>query len=195
MGVEEELQRLKSQLITDEKGEIKSVAVPIAVKTESSASTSASSTSSVRQSDKIGDASSPSRPSLSAEEMEERVKRFRDAPEFMKVLVAKTVGFGVDGDTPGSVDRLNATDIVQKMYDDEIDYESITSDFANDSEQERAMIERAYEKSEDGDRPVFTKEQIRAKVKELDDIPDIFKGLKGLLNKDFNDTEVALMIL
>jgi len=189
-SLEEQLQQLKSQLIKDEKGEVKPAAVPVAAKSESS---STDTSSSVSQSENGSDALSPVRPSLSAEDMEARVKRFEDAPEFMKVLVAKTVGFGVDSDTPGAVNRLNATDIVQKMYEDEIDYESIKPDFANDSEQEkaRAMIERAYEKSDD-EKPVFTEEEIQAKVKELDDIPDIFKGL---LSKDFNDTEVAIMIL
>mmetsp|Transcript_17552 Transcript_17552/g.37963 ORF Transcript_17552/g.37963 Transcript_17552/m.37963 type:complete len:917 (+) Transcript_17552:50-2800(+) len=191
-SLEEELQRLKSQLTTDEKGEIRPVAVPVAVTSESS--DTSSSTSSVSKSDRVSDTPLLTPPSLSIEEMEERVKRFQDAPEFMKVLVAKTLGFGVDGDTPGAVNRLNATDIVQKMYDDEIDYESIASDSASDSEKEkaRATVERAYENSKDNGKPVFTEEQIQAKVKELEDVPKIFKGI---LDKEFNDTEMALMLL
>eukprot|EP00579_Thalassiosira_antarctica_P001524 CAMPEP_0201869040 /NCGR_PEP_ID=MMETSP0902-20130614/2705_1 /ASSEMBLY_ACC=CAM_ASM_000551 /TAXON_ID=420261 /ORGANISM="Thalassiosira antarctica, Strain CCMP982" /LENGTH=945 /DNA_ID=CAMNT_0048394477 /DNA_START=47 /DNA_END=2884 /DNA_ORIENTATION=+ len=190
-SLEEELQRLKAQLITDEKGEIKPVAAPVAAKSQSAAS------STVSQSNKIADTTLQPRTSLSAEDMKERVKQFQEAPEFMKVLVAKTIGFGVDGDTPGAVDRLNATDIVQKLYDDEIDYESITSDFPNDAEQEkvRESIERAYKNSNDmtdDDKPVFTKEQIQAKVDELDDVPKFFKDI---ISKEFNNTETALMLL
>lgn len=200
-SLEEELHRLQSQLATDEKGGIKPVAAPVYAKSETAISSSAISTSSTSP---VGETSLPPRPSLSAGEMEERVKRFQNSPEFMKVLVAKTLGFGVESDTPGAVDRLNATDIIQKMYDDEINYNSIATDFNNIAEQKKAKatIERAYEKSDDDEgKPVFTEEQIRAKVKELDDIPNIIKGpLKGLLGSieeelKVNDTELALIIL
>ena len=191
-SLEEQLQMLKSQLIKDEKGEMKPVAASVkAVKKQSTATGTASS------SPKKDLSVTVSRTSLSAEEMAKQVKRFQEAPEFMKVLVAKTVGFGVDDSTPGAVDRLNATDIVQKLYDDKIDYKSIISQsgFANGSEEERAraIIERAYEKSaDDSETPTFPKEQIEAKVKELADIPQF---LKGMVNKEFNDTEIAIMLL
>ncbi|KAL7553629.1 hypothetical protein ACHAWF_016930 [Thalassiosira exigua] len=194
--LEEELQRLKAQLVTDEKGEVKPVAVSIVAKAEPEAADAAASTASATPSEKA-DATVLSRPSLSSEEMERRVERFQRAPEFMKVLVAKTVGFGVDGDTPGAVDRLNATRIVQKIYDDGMDYESITveSDFANDADKEKArkIIERAYEKLEgDSDAPVFTEEQIQKKLKELDEVP---KFLKNIVTNVVNETELAKSLL
>ena len=203
LSVEEELGRLKSQLFTDENGEIKPVAVPVAAKVKSvAAATSSSDSSTVDTSFSL----SPSRPTLSAEEMEQRVKRFQDAPEFMKVLVAKTVGFGVDDDTPGAVDRLNATDIILKLHADGIDYNSIavtSVDFANEGEQENArnLIEKAYKMSKDmkddysSDKPpVFTEEQISAKQKELEDASPKF--IRDILASNFgNNTELAIMML
>ena len=200
-SLEEELERLKSQLVTDEStGEIKPVSVPVVVAAKSESVAAGATTSSPAKADSTLSRTTPtpSRPSMSAEDMQERVRRFQDAPEFMKILVAKTVGFTVDDNTPGAVDRLNATDIVQKMYDDEIDYESITveSDFADDLEKEKArsMIERAYANSndDDNDKPVFTEEQLQAKVKELEDIPQF---LKNMVEKEFNDTQIAAMLL
>jgi hypothetical protein len=200
-SLEEELLRLKSQLTTDEVGEIKIVAPvsnvavqakPKVVATTPSTSSSSSSSSAIQSSDKP---SSPTRPSLSSSELDERVKRFRDAPEFMQVLVAKLVGFDST-----IVDRLNATEIVQKMYDDEMKY--VKSDFRNKSEEQSArdMIERAYRNSEDAkdderdeyydDMPIFTEEEIQAKVEELQDIPQF---LKNMVVK--NETELALMML
>lgn len=203
LSVEEELGRLKSQLFTDENGEIKPVAVPVAAKVKSVAAASASSDSSTVD---TSSSLSPSRPTLSAEEMEQRVKRFQDAPEFMKVLVAKTVGFGVDDDTPGAVDRLNATDIILKLHADGIDYNSIavtSLDFANEGEQENArnLIEKAYKMSKDmkddyssDNPPVFTEEQISAKQKELEDASPKF--IRDILASNFgNNTELAIMML
>jgi hypothetical protein len=195
-SLEEELVRLKSQLTTDEVGEVKIVA-PVAVKSTLSstkgATISVSPSSSTQSSEKAIPPPSPSRPSLAASELNERVQRFQDAPEFLQVLIAKIVGFD------GSVDRLNATEIVQKMYDDEMKY--IKSDFSDKSEEQKAreMIERAYKNSRDTndddnddykDMPTFTQEQIQAKVKELEDIPQF---LKNMVVK--NETELATMLL
>lgn len=201
-SLEEELLRLKSQLTTDEVGEIKIVAPmsniaaqakpKVVATTPSTSSSSSSSSSAIQSSEKP---SSPTRPSLSSSELDERVKRFRDAPEFMQVLVAKLVGFDST-----SVDRLNATEIVRKMYDDEMKY--VKSDFRDKSEEQRArdMIERAYRNSEDAkederdeyydDMPIFTEEEIQAKVEELQNIPQF---LKNMVVK--NETELALMML
>lgn len=195
-SLEEELLRLKSQLTTDEVGEVKIIA-PVAVTAKSSASTKVattpdSSSSSTQSLEKVIP-SAPSRPSLSSSELKERVQRFQDAPEFLQVLIAKIVGFD------GSVDRLNATEIVQQMYDDELKY--VKSDFTDKSEEQKAreMIERAYKNSRDAndeddddydDMPTFTQEQIQAKVKELEDIPQF---LKNMVVK--NETELATMLL
>ena len=194
-SLEEELLRLKSQLVTNEKGEIKPVSPPPAPVVKK-----------VLTPDVADDAPMQSQPvtvsktTLSSEALEDRVKKFNDAPEFMRILVAKIAGYGVDENTPGAVNRLNTTDIVLKLYDDNIGYEDIirTGDFTDESEREEArkMLERAYEQSGDGgdnqDKPKFTKEQIQEKVEELDQIPTF---LKNIYSKEFNDTEMALMLL
>lgn len=197
-SMEEELQRLKSQLITNEKGEIKPANVVVSPPPAVSKPVS---TDDVQKVDTYvrSDSAAASQPSLlSAESLEERVQKFNEAPEFMRILVAKVAGYGVDEDTPGAVNRLNSTDIILKLYDDNIGYEDIirTQDFTDESERERArsMLERAYEQSGDGsnDKPKFTKEQIEVKVEELDQIPGF---LKNVYSKQFNDTEMALMLL
>ena len=186
-SLEEELTRLKSQLITDEKGGLQP------------ASTSTSS-----QQPKVQPESSDSSQRgagtddrsavLTQQELERRVKIFEASPEFMKVLVAKVIGYGVDDATPGSVDELNSTAIVEKLWKDEVDYEKIITqqDFPNESDKEnaRALLERAYTKS--NVEPDFTDEQIKAKVDELDELPGF---VKGLYNKEMNDTEMAVKIL
>ncbi|KAL7457665.1 hypothetical protein ACHAWC_010441 [Mediolabrus comicus] len=196
-SMEEELQRLKSQLITNEKGEIKPANVVVSPPPAVSKpvfTDNAQEVDSYVQSD----STTASKPSLSAESLEERVQKFNEAPEFMRILVAKIAGYGVDEDTPGAVNRLNSTDIILKLFDDNIGYEDIirTQDFTDESEREqaRSMLERAYEQSGDGsnDKPKFTKEQIEAKVEELDQIPGF---LKNIYSKEFNDTQMALMLL
>ena len=200
--IEEELKSLQSKIFTDENGDIKPVTVPVASKVKSAESSSLdSSTSSTTTA-----SSTTSKPQFqfSEEDMKDRVKRFDEAPEFMKVLVAKTVGFGVDGDTPGAVDRLNSTDIVRKLMEDEVDYKSMSVksvDFANDSEQEKArsMLEKAYNMSkdmkDDTDKlPVFTDEQIQAKLKEIEESSPKF--LRDILASNFgNNTQLAVMML
>ena len=201
--IEEELKSLQSKIFTDENGEIKPVTVPVASKVKSAESSSLDSTSS---STSTTTASTTSKPQFqfSEEDMKERVKRFDEAPEFMKVLVARTVGFGVDGDTPGAVNRLNSTDIVRKLMEDEVDYESMSVksvDFANDSEQEKArsMLEKAYNMSKDMEDdtdkpPVFTEEQIQAKLKEIEESSPKF--LRDILASNFgNNTQLAVMML
>ncbi len=191
-SLQEELLRLKAQLATDEGGEVKLIPP---MSNDVAAKATSSSSSFTRSSENFIPPS-PTRPSLSASELEERVKRFRDAPEFMQILVAKMVG----SDDKSSADMLNATEIVQKLYDDEMNY--IHSDFRNKSEEQNAreMIERAYrnsrdEKDDDGndkynDMPIFTEEQIQAKVKELEDIPQFLKSMVIA-----NETELATMLL
>ena len=190
-SLEEELLRLKSQLITNEKGEIKPVSPPPAPVVSKVSTPDAADTSVQSQPITV------SKATLSSEALEDRVKKFNEAPEFMRILVAKIAGFGVDENTPGAVNRLNTTDIVLKLYDDNIGYEDIirTADFTDESEREEArkMLERAYEQSGDNqDKPKFTKEQIQEKVEELDQIPTF---LKNIYSKEFNDTEMALMLL
>ena len=203
--IEEELKSLQSKIFTDENGEIKPVTVPVVAKVKSAESSSLDS-STTSSSTSTTTASTTSKPQFqfSEEDMKERVKRFDEAPEFMKVLVAKTVGFGVDGDTPGAVNRLNSTDIVRKLMEDEVDYKSMpvkSVDFANDSEQEKArsMLEKAYSMSKDMEDdtdklPVFTDEQIQAKLKEIEESSPKF--LRDILASNFgNNTQLAVMML
>jgi hypothetical protein len=199
-SLEEQLQRLKSQLITNEKGEIKpansnSSTPPIVDKVFTSTPAAAAVVVEVDT-----PLQSEAKPSLSSEDLKERVQKFEEAPEFMRILVAKIAGYGVDERSPGAVNRLNASDIILKLYDDNIGYEDIIrrQDFTDESEREQArnLLERVYEQSGGGDNnedsPKFTKEQIQEKMEELDQIPTF---LKSIYSKEFNDTEMAIMLL
>ena len=195
-AVEEELQRLKSQLIRDEKGVVQSVKAPTSAETKPLvALPSVDKASETQAADSIPLPSVNS--TLSEEELEERVKQFEEAPEFLRILVSKTAGFGVDEKNP----RLNAKDIVKKLYDDEVDYDSIFSKGAvqsdSDLEQARESLERAYEKSKSmddvADGPVFSEEQIQAKVDEFDKIPKFLKDMN--LELGLNNTDMAIMLL
>ena len=196
-SLEDELKTLKSQLITNENGEVKPVSTtPPVVNKVSTPTATATANNEV---DTVLQPTVSKSSSLSSEALEDRVTKFNEAPEFMRILVAKIAGYGVDESTPGAVNRLNATDIVLKLHDDNISYEDImrTSDFTDESEREQArnMLERVYGQSGDGgdeDKPQFTKEQIQEKVEELDQIP---KFLKSIYSKEFNDTDMALMLL
>ena len=74
-------------------------------------------------------------------------------------------------------------------------------DFANDSEQEKArsMLEKAYSMSKDMEDdtdklPVFTDEQIQAKLKEIEESSPKF--LRDILASNFgNNTQLAVMML
>ena len=92
----------------------------------------------------------------------------------MKVVVAKVIGYGVDDATSGSVNKLNSTAIVEKLWKDEVDYEKIITqqDVPNESDKEnaRALLERAYTNS--NGESEFTDEQIKAKVTSSTICPD-----------------------
>jgi len=197
-SLEEELQMLKSKLMTDEMGEIKPVAAPVVARKVEP----------VAASETTGDfpaqAETP-RPTLSAQVMEERVQQFQQAPEFMKILVAKTMGFGVNEGTPGSVDRLNATDIVQKMFDDGVDYDNIADsasgfEFTDESDIGKILEKAGFEADTGNTMPVFTEEQIQTKLEELEDVPQFIKDIanstfKFVDNDALNETGLALAIL
>ncbi|KAK1744814.1 zinc metalloprotease (family M50) [Skeletonema marinoi] len=165
-SLEEELLRLKSQLITNDKGN----------------QTGGTSCSSCQQS--INSCEVDTLYNLNRyEALEERVQKFNEAPEFMRILVAKIAGFGVDDKNPGAVNRLNVTDIVLKLYDDNID---------ESKGEARKMLERHMNNLGMMGTNQVTKEQIQEKVEELDQIPTF---LKNIYSKEFNDTEMALMLL
>ncbi|EED95954.1 predicted protein [Thalassiosira pseudonana CCMP1335] len=186
--LEEELQRLKSQLIPDDKGKAQTVKPVVSESTVGSTNTV--------------DTRVTTRPSLSSEEVQDRVEKFKEAPEFLRILVAKVAGFGVDENTPGAVDRLNATDIISQLYQDEAEMDSMTRVSSGgigydklETENARALLERAYKKSkgiEDMDEPMFTEAQLQAKVKELEELPQF---LKDVASDGRNDTEIAIDLL
>lgn len=186
--LEEELQRLKSQLITDDKGKAQTVKPVVSESTVGSTNTV--------------DTRVTTRPSLSSEEVQDRVEKFKEAPEFLRILVAKVAGFGVDENTPGAVDRLNATKIISQLYQDEAEMDSMTRVSSGgigydklETENARALLERAYQKSkgiEDMDEPMFTEAQLQAKVKELEELPQF---LKDVASDGRNDTEIAIDLL
>jgi hypothetical protein len=134
-------------------------------------------------------------------EVDERVEKYREAPEFVRLLVAKTVGFDLaEGSGPGAVDMLDARDVVRRTFED------YDVDDGGSTTSAREAIERAYRRSSSGDdddidddddededdetMPVFTREQIAEKEKELEDIP---KFLKNMVTQ--NMTELATSLL
>jgi hypothetical protein len=129
----------------------------------------------------------------SAMDVEERIRKYIEAPEFVRTLVAKTVGFDVD-----DINKLDAANVVQKVFDVDID---IDDRAAVVGKTERDAIERAYlrspsgdggemDNSDDDEMPKFTEEEIQAKVKELEDVPQFLRNLVTL-----NETELATSLL
>jgi hypothetical protein len=129
----------------------------------------------------------------SAMDVEERIRKYKEAPEFVRTLVAKTVGFDVD-----DINKLDAANVVQKVFDVDID---IDDRAAVVGKTDRDAIERAYlrspsgdggemDNSDDDEMPKFTEEEIQAKVKELEDVPQFLRNLVTL-----NETELATSLL
>ena len=185
--LEEELGRLKTQLTKMEK------APPSTIM---SVSSSTSSTMEEVQSSSSSEASSRRTTPPSAMDVEERIRKYKEAPEFVRTLVAKTVGFDVD-----DINKLDAANVVQKVFDVDID---IDDRAAVVGKTDRDAIERAYLRSPSGDggemdnsddddddeMPKFTEEEIQAKVKELEDVPQFLRNLVTL-----NETELATSLL
>jgi hypothetical protein len=180
--LEEELGRLKTQLTKMEEPS-----------TIMSVSSSTSSTMEEVQSSSSSSSAASSRRATppSAMDVEERIRKYKEAPEFVRTLVAKTVGFDVD-----DINKLDAAYVVQKVYDDDID---IDDRAAVVGKTDRDAIERAYLRSPSGDgnddddndeMPKFTEEEIQAKVKELEDVPQFLRNLVTL-----NETELATSLL
>eukprot|EP00563_Minutocellus_polymorphus_P009759 CAMPEP_0181025234 /NCGR_PEP_ID=MMETSP1070-20121207/2994_1 /TAXON_ID=265543 /ORGANISM="Minutocellus polymorphus, Strain NH13" /LENGTH=849 /DNA_ID=CAMNT_0023102339 /DNA_START=39 /DNA_END=2585 /DNA_ORIENTATION=- len=101
---------------------------------------------------------------LPANELQERVQKYEQAPKFMREIVARTAGIDFM-----DVSEVNATALVMKLHEDELkylDFEKVAN---------------------------FSQEQIDAKVKELENVPQFVKNLYG---KDANnDTAIALQML
>jgi hypothetical protein len=184
--LEEELGRLKIQLTKMEESAAPSTIMSVSSSTSSmmdEVQSSSSSTTSSRQT-----------PPPSAMDVEERIRKYKEAPDFVRALVAKTVGFDVD-----DINKLDAANVVQKIYDDDIDIDDRA--VAVVGKTDRDAIERAYLLSPSGDggaiddvdgdaMPTFTEEEIQAKVKELEDVPQFLRNLVTL-----NETELATSLL
>lgn len=182
--LEEELGRLKTQLAKMEEAP----AAPSTIIMSSSSSTMDEVKSSTSTTASSSRRTTPS----SAMDVEERIRKYEEAPEFVRALVAKTVGFDVD-----DINKLDAANDVQKVYDDDID----TDDRAAVGKIDRDAIEKAYLQSPSGEGiaiddvdddaiPTFTEEEIQAKVKELEDVPQFLRNLVTL-----NETELATSLL
>ena len=103
---------------------------------------------------------------LPASELKGRVQKYEQAPKFMREIVARTAGIDYM-----DVSEVNATALVVKLHEDELKY-----------------LERNQ-----GNAPNFSQEQIDAKVKELENVPQFVKNLYGKDAK--NDTAIALQML
>jgi hypothetical protein len=198
-SLEEELGRLTSQLVVPDDGGVGKVGIASNA-SGSSSSTPAivgSATAANTTTNATADARRP-RPPPSEADVDERMRRYRDAPEFVRLLVARAVGFDVDGSRPGAVDLLDDADVIRRTFDDDYDSDVLNYDGTRTgTTAAREAIERAYRRSSGDDihddenaMPVFTKEQIMAKEKELEDIP---KFLKNMVTD--NMTELATSLL
>lgn len=111
---------------------------------------------------------------LPADELQKRVQKYEEAPKFMREIVARAAGIDFM-----DVSEVNTTALVTKLHEDELKYLDI----------EKSVTERNQ-----GDAaPNFSQEQIDAKVKELENVPQFVKNLYGKDAK--NDTAIALMML
>jgi hypothetical protein len=192
---------LKNQLVTNDKGEVKVAQPVVASSTSSATSTAEMGTFSLPKSSsssyKVKAASVEKKNNLSVEELQELAQKYDRAPEFLRILIAKIAGFGVDETTAGAIDRLNSTDIIQQLYKDESQLKDVSSGsfIKTETEDARAMLERSYERStsiEDMEAPTPTKEQIMAKMQDLQQVPTFFKDF---VSGGKNDTQIAIDLL
>eukprot|EP00804_Cyclotella_cryptica_P008925 CCRYP_012045-RB/>CCRYP_012045-RB protein AED:0.03 eAED:0.03 QI:274/1/1/1/0.83/0.71/7/2545/865 len=199
--LEDALLALKNQLVTNENGEIKFAQPVVAASTSSATNIHGMETfSSPKSSSSLSEIKADSavkKNNLSAEELQEIAQKYDEAPEFLRILIAKVAGFGFDETTSGAIDRLNSTDIIQQLYKDESQLKDLSSDsfIKTETENAREMLERAYEKStslEDMEAPAPTKEQIAAKMQDLQQVPIFFKDF---VSGGKNDTQIAIDLL
>ena len=106
---------------------------------------------------------------LSQEEIQARVDKFNQTPDFMKKIIAQTVGR-----TYQSKDDFNVTSLILKLHQEEQDY------LEDVKEMEQSM-------------PKFTDEEIQERVDQLKNVPQFVKNLYG--NDAKNDTAIAINML
>ena len=195
--LEEALVALKSQLVTDDNGDVRfalSKPSPLPIgdglqKIDSEDGDDIKSASSVPLDKKLNTVEETMKIPLSEEELHTIAANFNESPEFLRVMLAKIAGFTVD---PEAVAKINATDIVSQFYRDEQQIKQQTSFMSTNISDARDMIERAYKNSEDMEPPMPSQEAIDRKVKELSNLPTFFKkGITGTTN----DTEIAIDLL
>ena len=106
---------------------------------------------------------------LSQEEIQARVDKFNKTPDFMKKMIAQTVGR-----TYQSNDDFNVTSLVLQLHQEEQDY------LEDVKEMEESM-------------PKFTDQEIQERVDQLKNVPQFVKNLYGDDAK--NDTAIAINML
>eukprot|EP00956_Cyclotella_meneghiniana_P033018 scaffold92765_cov67-Cyclotella_meneghiniana.AAC.5 len=194
--LEEALSVLKSQLVTDENGEISFVPAPIKPVMVSKNSTKSSreeikSASSVPWEEKLNTEERNPAPVFTNEELQEITMKFNDAPEFLRVMLAKIAG--VTNEDKVDLDKLNATEIITTFYQDEQQVEQQTEYIRVNTSDARALIERAYEQSGDKNYvPMPLQRDIDNKVEELQNLPG---WMKKFVTGKTNDTDIALDLL
>jgi hypothetical protein len=191
--LEDALSLLKSQLVTDENGEItfvpsKPVARPSSDVPKKSLKDDLAASSSVPLDQRLNTEQKIPDLDLSDEELEQIVQKFEQAPDFLKVMVARIAGFGVDED---SSDKLNATDIILQLYKDEQQIELQTAFMKTNTSDAREMLERAYAMSKDLE-PQIPQREIDEKVEQLGNLPTF---VKKTLTGSTNDTKIAIDLL
>jgi len=138
---------------------------------------------------------------LTDDEIERRVELFKKSPDFLKVLVATTAGF----ENVGSGSDVNATALVLKLHEDDVVFRRNQAEVEAENfdlvELTEALRKSGGEvnaiglgEDEDEEKPTFTKDQIEAKVKELEAVPKFVKNLfPDEVGK--NDTALAIKML
>ena len=125
---------------------------------------------------------------LSDEELQEIVQKFEQSPDFLKIMVARIAGFGVDELSP---DKVNATEIISQLFRDEQQIDVQTAYLKTNITDAREMLERAYAKSKDME-PNIPQSDIDEKVEQLGNLPTF---VKKAITGSTNDTEIAIDLL
>ena len=126
--------------------------------------------------------SPPSTTILSKEEIESRIQKFNNAPNFMKELVVNAAGM--------EMENLNMTALIIKMEKDERTYynniqpSSIVEDKTENDKQQQQQQPM----------PTFTQEQIDEVMEAVKLVPQFVKNMYGDDIKN-NDTAIALLML
>lgn len=194
--LEEALSVLKSQLVTDENGEVSFVPAPMkpVVSSENSIKSSREelkAASSIPWDKKLNTEERNPAPVLSNDELQEITMKYNDAPKFLRVMLAKIAG--VTNEDKIDPDKLNATEIISTFFQDEQQMEQQTAYMRTNTSDARALIERAYERSENMDYvPVPSQRDIDNKVEELQNLPG---WMKKFVTGKTNDTDIALDLL